>query len=50
MLQLLFSWKRNQVTTEQEAGLAPEQAWTFQKIDKLLPLLGFKHWIIQPIA
>ena len=51
MPQLLFRQERNQVPTEQEAGLAPQRVWTFQRIDKLVPLLGFKHWIIhQPIA
>ena len=50
MPQLLFRWERNQVPTEQEAGLAPEWVWTVQRTDKLVPLLGFKHWIVQPIA
>jgi hypothetical protein len=50
MPQLLFPLEREYVLTEQEAGLAPERVWTFQRIDKLLLLLGFKHWIVQPIA
>jgi len=50
MPQLLFLPGRDQVITEQEAGLAPQQVWTFQRIDKLFPLLEFKHWIVQPIA
>ena len=40
MPQLLFPWERNQVPTEQEAGLAPEQAWTFQRKRKTLAPVG----------
>jgi hypothetical protein len=50
MSKVHYSWERTLVPTEWKARWAAELVWTMWRTENLLPLLGFKHWIIQSVV
>jgi len=50
MPKMHYSWESSLASTEQMARWAPELVWTMWQTKNLLPLLGFKHWIIQSVV